>query len=345
MRGKGFGFVPSTGFSTLTLLCMAGVAHAQATQAPPSLPSPPATITVPARAPTALTEGLKPFKQAVPAAAFEFEMLPVPGDPAKGIQPFYIGATELTWEAFDVFVYSLDAGGTLNPDGSSDADGNDRGAGGRTVDDAPEDAANADAITRPSKPYLPPDRGFGHKGFAAICVSFKNAQEFCKWLSKSSGRTYRLPTQDEWEHAARAGSSGAFTFGDDPAKLGDYAWFIDNADGQPRAVGTKKPNAFGLFDVHGNVAEWCIGRDGKPVVMGGSYRDGAEKLTATSAQTQSSAWNASDPQIPKSKWWLADGPHVGFRVVCEPLDTTIPVKVPAPKAPAEPAPVTPTPSK
>ncbi len=67
----------------------------------------------------------------------------------------------------------------------------------------------------------------------------------------------------------------------------------------------------------GNVQEWCIGADGKPVTKGGSYRDPAERLTTTHRAPLSSAWNASDPQMPKSKWWLSDGPFVGFRVVCE----------------------------
>jgi len=263
------------------------------------------------------------FSQDIPSAAFKFDMILIPGDAAAGIKPFYIGKTELTWEAFDVYVYALDAGG--NKDGAPPASE-------RTVDDKPTDGKQPSppaphAITRPSKPYLPPDRGFGHEGFAAICVSFKNAEEFCKWLSVKSGKHYRLPTQSEWEYACRAGGGGAGTptayfFGDDAGKLGEYAWFEANADGQTHAVASKKPNAWGLFDMHGNVAEWCIGADGKPITKGGSYRDGAEKLAAAAVQQPSSSWNSSDPQIPKSKWWLADGPFVGFRVVCDAIDST-----------------------
>jgi formylglycine-generating enzyme required for sulfatase activity len=203
-----------------------------------------------------------------------------------------------------VFVYRLDE------EQSAQASG--------TMSNAPK----ADAVTRPSKPYLPPDRGFGHEGFAAITMSYKNAQEFCNWLSIKSGKRYRLPTEDEWELACTAGSNGSFSFGNDVRWLSEYAWYKDNADGVPHEVGKKKPNAWGVFDMHGNVAEWVTGRDGQPVLKGGSYRDSPEKLNVEARMPNDSAWNASDPQIPKSQWWLADGPFVGFRIVCvEPIET------------------------
>ena len=240
------------------------------------------------------------FKQPIPAAAFEFEMVPVPGDAARGIAPFHMSRTEMTWEAFDVFVYGLDR---QKSDPNKPAD--------------PATGENSDAVTRPSKPYLPPDRGFGHEGYAAICVSFKNASEFCRWLSEKSGRSYRLPTAAEWEHACRAGTTTVYSFGDEPAKLAEYAWFEGNADGTTHPVASKKPNPWGLFDMHGNVAEWVVGPDGKPVTRGGSYRDDPGAVTSAASQPQKSSWNASDPQIPKSSWWLSDGPFVGFRVVCD----------------------------
>ncbi len=240
----------------------------------------------------ATVSGLAPFAQKVAGTAYEFQMIPIPGDPSQKIAPFWIGQTELGWEAFDAFVYGAD------------------------LKDAKE-RSDADAITRPTKPYLPPDRGFGHEGYAAISMSYKNAATFCEWLSKKSGKHYRLPTEAEWELACRAGSKSAYSFGDDVKELADYAWFKDNGDNKTHPIAQKKPNAFGLFDMHGNVLEWCTDAAGQPIAKGGSYNDEAPKLAVSARAKTDPAWNRSDPQIPKSKWWLSDGPFVGFRVVCE----------------------------
>ena len=241
------------------------------------------------------------FSQEISTAAYKIEMLLVPGSADGKVKPFFISKTELTWEAFDVYIYRLDEEAGKAPPGAPDA------------------------VTRPSKPYLPPDRGFGHEGFAAISMSHKNATEFCKWLtahSAGTGRTYRLPTEAEWEHAARAGDAKS---SDKPtgaavaegSSLNDCAWSAANAADAPHAVAKKKPSALGLYDMLGNVAEWVDGKDGKPAVKGGSFRDAADKLTVAARTPSDPAWNRSDPQVPKSKWWLADAPFIGFRIVCD----------------------------
>ncbi len=211
------------------------------------------------------------------------------GKRALEVEPFWIGRTEVTWDAYDVFVFGLDGPA----------------------------AVEVDAESRPTKPYINADRGFGHAGYAAMSIAHKGAEAYCDWLTRKTGRRYRLPTEDEWEYACRAGSTAAFSCGDDVEALARHAWFKANADHATHAVGSLAPNRFGLHDMHGNVCEWVTGRDGKAVVKGGSYVDGADRLTCDARRAPSRLWNASDPQIPKSVWWLCDAGFVGFRVVCE----------------------------
>jgi len=88
-------------------------------------------------------------------------------------------------------------------------------------------------------------------------VSWEDAVEFCRKLSKMEGQTYRLPTEAEWEYACRAGTLTRYCFGDDEASLGEYAWYLGKSGGTTHPVGEKTPNAWGLYDMHGNVSEWC----------------------------------------------------------------------------------------
>ena len=89
-----------------------------------------------------------------------------------------------------------------------------------------------------------------------VCVDIADAQAFAKWAAEKTGRKIRLLTEAEWEYGCRAGSTGQYCFGDDRSLLGDYCWYTPNSKGQTHPVGTKKPNAWGIHDMHGNVAEW-----------------------------------------------------------------------------------------
>jgi formylglycine-generating enzyme required for sulfatase activity len=201
---------------------------------------------------------------------------------AKGI---WVGETEVTWDAYDVWAFGLDL-----PAGSENS--------------------GAHAESRPSKPYGAPDRGWGHAGSPALGVTFEAAIHYCKWLSAKTGRTYRLPTEAEWEYAARAGSIS------DP-DLEKTAWHWENADDRSHPAKRLAPNAWGLHDVYGNVSEWAVALDGTGVTCGGSFADKADRVGPLARARQSPAWNENDPQIPKSRWWLSNAPFVGFRIVCE----------------------------
>lgn len=270
-------------------------------------PQPPAEPPAPAA---------EPFTQEITGTLVEIDMVPIPAgtidvpDPdhpgrtkAIKVGPFYASTTEVTWDSYDIFVYHLDV-----PEG---------GAGAK-------DGDGPEAVTRPTKPYIPPDRGFGHAGYPTISVTFKGAQEFCVWLSKKTGRHYRLPTEAEWEYMARGGAApyAPYCFGDDVKLLDEYAWYADNANRKTQPVGKKKPNAWGLFDVHGNVGEWCVGLDGQPIARGGAFLNKDKEVTVSRRDKQTPLWNITDPQMPKSTWWLSDCNFVGFRIICDPVEQT-----------------------
>jgi len=90
------------------------------------------------------------------------------------------------------------------------------------------------------------------------CVSWNDVQEFIRWLNRKEGTDkHRLPTEAEWEYAIRAGNTTVFTFGDDASQLAEYAWYYKNSEKRTHPVGTKEPNPWGLYDMHGNVSEWA----------------------------------------------------------------------------------------
>jgi formylglycine-generating enzyme required for sulfatase activity len=242
------------------------------------------------------------------------------------IAPFWMGACEVTWDEYELFMLRKD-----KPSGEQAAQ--------------PEGAAQdawADAVTRPTPPYVPMDFNMGVKGFPAISMTQFAAKQYTKWLSMKTGRFYRLPTEAEWEYACRAGSASTFAFGDSAEELYVYAWFYGNSDDAYHPVGSKKPNAFGLFDMHGNVAEWVLDGYGPEsyamdnpikdapqwanpvnwpkkeyprVVRGGSWDDDAEGLRSAARRGSSPSWKMMDPQLPKSIWYLTNAQTVGFRLV------------------------------
>lgn len=256
----------------------------------------------PAREGVAAPKSRQSYTETIPGTLVKFDMVALPGgtfqmaDPTKGgaarlvtVKPFWIGKTELTWDVYDVYALGLDKPAKQSPKG-------------------------ADAVSRPSRPYGAPDRSFGHQGYAAISISYHAAQQFCRWLSAKTGKKYRLPTEAEWEYACRAGGPAQKLSGEALEKV---AWFWDNSDDKTHPVGQKAPNAWGLHDMLGNAAEWCQGLDGVPVVRGGSFQDRAERVHCGARARQTPDWQATDPQNPKSKWWLTDGAFVGFRIVRE----------------------------
>ncbi len=237
------------------------------------------------------------------------------------ISPFWMAKCEITWDAYDVWMSDLDVfSRTVNK-----------------VEATPRDTiADEFQKSQPTKPYCDMSFGMGKRGFPAICMTQHAARIYCKWLSAKTGRYYRLPTEAEWEYACRAGTTTAYSFGDDASKLDEYAWFDSNAGEGYHKVGEKKPNPWGLHDMHGNVAEWVLDQyvaEGFPVdlktvnpllipstlyprtVRGGGWDKSAAECRSAAREGSTEDWISQDPQVPVSIWYLTDALHVGFRVV------------------------------
>lgn len=231
----------------------------------------------------------------IPGTLVRFEMVLVPAGAVTGsrgertpVPAFWIGRTEVTWDLYDAFALSQPS---------------------------PEERGGADAVARPTRPYGAPDYGWGHAGFPVISVARGAAEAFCAWLSQRTGKRYRLPTEEEWMYVAQlASGNGPMS----PARLDSLAWHAGNAGGRTHTVATKARDALGLHDLFGNAAEWVMNASGRPVVRGGSFRDPAATVGPRARAVQNDTWNERDPQIPQSRWWLSDGPFVGFRLVREP---------------------------
>jgi formylglycine-generating enzyme required for sulfatase activity len=215
-------------------------------------------------------------------------------DVEHAVKAIWIGKYEVRWDEYDVFWQMLD----LDIAGQRDV---------------------ATYKSRPSKPYMPPDGGFGHLGYPAGRVNFVAARQYVAWLSKLTGKKFRLPTEAEWEYACRAGGPPVAP-APDATTLDKVAWFDGNSELVPHPVGRKQPNAWGLYDMLGNVAEFVIRDPAQTeggLAAGGSFRDELKDVHSAAREPYARAWQRSDPQDPLGKGWLSDAPHVGLRVVMD----------------------------
>ena len=260
------------------------------------------------------------------------------------LKAFWIGKTEVAWDEYDLY-WRLN-----NPGLKSEENDGEKEAKEEKKD--PKEKAKpidpADAISKPTKPYV--DEAYGHERdkHPAICMTQHAAMKYCEWLNIKTGKQYRLPTEAEWEYACRAGTTSPYGIPAD-ATLGDYAWYKGNSadETHPRGttneVGLKKPNAWGIHDMHGNVMEWCLDHyvedayaryakgamDGivtfpyfKPtenkwwhVARGGHFKDEAKDVRSAARRRSDQKWMVADPQRPQSIWWLTNYDVIGFRIV------------------------------
>ena len=300
------------------------------------------------------------FTETVPGTAAAISMIAVPGgefmmgspknEPFREenegpqrkvrISPFFMGEVEVTWDQFWAFYSETMSEGRTPP--SVIYENNSR--------------ADIDAVSGPTPPFGLPDQGWGMGDRPAITMTHYSAQTFCQWLSLKTGRKYRLPTEAEWEYAARGGTDTPFFFEGNPKKLSSegfmkgifkpdttgintYAVYAGNSANRTQGPDAVKANPFGLKNMLGNVMEYCSDwyaedayeslQDGvidpagpkkgtEHVVRGGHYNDDASRLrTAARSHTRHDDWLRTDPQNPKSIWWYSDVKGIGFRVVCE----------------------------
>lgn len=304
----------------------------------------------------ASAQGFQSYTESIPGSEVKVRMVAIPGGsfmmgspesepyrrPDEGpahrvkLSPFWMERTEVSWREYEVYLMQ-------------------RGSRGRSRDNP--GAEKADAVTGPTPPYGSPDQGWGRGARPAITMTHYAAIKYCEWLSEVTGKKFRLPTEAEWEYAARAGTKSAYFFAGDPgqftrrrwlngllgvktAPLGEYAWYMEDSASKTYPAGETKANPWGMVNMLGNVREFCLDwydlqayahvgdsesvdprgpESGQEhVVRGGSYRsDAADLRCAARDHTRTDDWMITDPQSPKSIWWYSDCNDVGFRVVRE----------------------------
>jgi formylglycine-generating enzyme required for sulfatase activity len=292
-----------------------------------------------------------PYDETIPGTGVTFRMIPVPsgtfrmGSPAAeadrsadegptfevAVEPFWIGRCEVTWGEYRAYMAACELFKALEV------------ANRRPV--TPDN--EADAVTAPSNLYEPSTTYTNGEALdlPAVTMTQFAARQYTKWISGLTSRFYRLPTEAEWEYACRAGTRTAWSSGADAATLDAVAWFADNAGDTTHPVGGKRPNAWGLHDMHGNVAEWVLDqlvaggyadqaalpqpvatadaavwptKLSPRIVRGGAYYDEADRLRSAARRgSEDVAWKEEDPNLPKSPWWYTEEPAlgVGMRLV------------------------------
>lgn len=298
------------------------------------------------------------FTETIPNTTVSFSMKAIPGGsfkigspekeqfrnndegPLKEVKlnPFFMAETEVTWKEYLAF-YKATAGQ------------------GRSTDtEGSRMKTEVDAISGPTPPYGQPDQNWGLGNRPAITMTYFAAETYCKWLSDMTGKTYRLPTEAEWEYACRGGKLSPYFFDGNPKdfsgkgflkkmfgknneSINKYIIFKGNSLGKTQEPDKVEANPFGLKNMLGNAAEYCSDwyygdaysklTDGilnpkgpesgqEHVVRGGSFKsEPGEVRSASREYTRSKEWLKTDPQMPKSKWWLSDCNFISFRVVCE----------------------------
>jgi sulfatase modifying factor 1 len=253
------------------------------------------------------------------------------------VKSFWIAEVEVTWNEYLAFFNATSSQGRKEAD--------------------TEINEEIDGISGATPPWGAPDQGWGMGTRPAITMTHHGAETYCRWLSRVTGKKYRLPTEAEWEFAARSGTSGPYffegspkdferdalwnkIFGPDTAVINSFVIYQENSPYRTQPPLLVNPNPFGLKNMLGNVAEFCLdyfdpqvygkypqgvvknprgSREGlEHVIRGGSFKNTAKDLRIARRDfTRTKEWLETDPQIPKSIWWYSDCNHVGFRVICE----------------------------